>query len=239
VRRGEPLSIEQRVPPTLRLLRRLRPRCRCASGRAALAARARRGLRLRERQRASIRRDLQEDERGEGADRKAPARSPPRALRPQRQPAPDGEDVARQAGAGGSAGQAACGDDLGKARRDEPGGDSREGALPEGLLTAPASPPLGGRHALSRLSHQRDVEADQAGSDALRPRLRHPRPVPPRVSSRHLPHDAPRPRRRLEGGARHAPELLPALQGDPQPEAARGPEALGLAVSAAAVQPHR
>ena len=56
---------------------------------------------------------------------------------------------------------------------------------------------------------------------------------------RHLPRDAARPRRRLEGGARHARQLRAALQRDPQPEAARGPAAAPHPVSAAAVQPDR
>ena len=75
--------------------------------------------------------------------------------------------------------------------------------------------------------------------DALRPRLRPARPLPARVPAADLPDDAPRPRRRLAGQARHDRQLLRAVQRHPEPEAARGPAPARDAVPAAAVQPDR
>ena len=150
------------------------------------------------------------------------------------------DHVARQAGAGGRARQAAGRRDLGRSspacRRDE---IRERRPVPRGLPAAAASQPSRRRHAVPQVPHRRDQEAGRARPDALRPRLRPARSSAAGVPAADLPDDAARSRRRLAGQARHDRQLLRAVQRHPQSQAARRPAPAGDAVPAAAVQPDR
>ena len=156
-------------------------------------------------------------------------------------PAEGRDDDARQAGAGRRA-RASCrqGVTWEQLGRDGAGGDPRAKSCSRRASCRCRTPttPRAGWSSPSSTS-TRSSSRRQRDLDALRPRLRPPRPLPAGVPAADLPDHAAGPRRRLAGQARHHRELLRAVQRHPESEAARGPAPAGHAVPAAAVQPDR
>ena len=124
-----------------------------------------------------------------------------------------------------------AGHDLGTPGRDESRRDPGHERVPQGILSAAASQPSRGRHALPALRDRGDQEAGGARPDPLRSRLRSARSFPARVSRAHLPDHAPRPRRRIPGQAGDHRQLLRAVQRHPQSQAAGGAPVAGDALS--------
>ena len=119
------------------------------------------------------------------------------------------------------------------------GRDPRQEVLP-GRVPPPApSEPSGGRDGLPEVPDRRGPQADRAGPDPVRSRLRPAGPIPARVPRADLPHHPAGSGRRLEGPARHDRQLLRAVQRHPESQADRGPAAPADPVPAAAVQPDR
>ena len=120
-----------------------------------------------------------------------------------------------------------------------PGEIKEAGIFPAGFLPLPhPNHPEGGM--LFPKFHIDEIKKQEAARpDAVRSRLRPARSLAAGVSAADLPDDAARSGRRLEGQAGHDRELLRAVQGHPESEAARRAAAAGHAVPAAAVQRDR
>ena len=159
------------------------------------------------------------DESGETGHRQEAQRDARGALRSRRTRRCRGQDDARQARASRPARETAERHDLGAARGHDAGGDSREGAVPGRVPAAAAPEPSRRRDAVPEVPHRRDQEAGGPRPHALRPRLRPARSLPARVPAADLPDHAARPRRRLEGQARHHRQLRGAVQGHAESEA--------------------
>ena len=128
---------------------------------------------------------------------------------------------------------------VGAARRAARGPDPRAEALAGGLPAAAAPQSSRRRHALSQGAHRRSQEAGRPRPDAFRSRFRSAPAFAAGISAADLPHDAPGAGRRDQGPARDDRQLLRAVQGPAESQAARRPAAPGHGVSAATVQRHR
>ena len=207
--------------------------CRCSERRRA-------AQRLRDVvDRAPFDGDDAQDVGAEGERRGGASQAPRRALRPVRQTVVDREDVARQAGADRRAREAAVGCHVAIARRDVGRRDQATRCLSGGLHAAAASEPSRGRDAVPEVAHRPGEGAGRARPRALRSRFPDAGASARGESGGDLPDDAARSRRRVQGPARDADELLRAVQRHPESEAARRTAPAADAVPAAAVQRDR